>query len=60
MTKLAERASEGVYLGQSEDKSAYIVCAKASGKMLVTLHVMFVEGSFPGIGARRGEPELNS
>ena len=27
--------------------------------MLVTPHVMFVEGSFPGIGARRGEPEVN-
>ncbi len=28
--------------------------------MLVTPHVMFVEESFPGIGARRGEPEVNS
>ena len=28
--------------------------------MLVTPHVMFVEGSFPGIGARRGEPEVNA
>ncbi len=59
MTKLAERASEGVYLGRSEEKSAYIVQVKASGKMLVTPHVMFVEESFPGIGARRGEPEVN-
>ncbi len=25
VTKLAERASEGVYFGRSEDKSAYIV-----------------------------------
>ena len=28
--------------------------------MLVTPHVMFVEESFPGIGARRGEPEVNA
>ena len=28
--------------------------------MLVTPHVMFVEESFPGIGARRGEPEVDS
>ena len=60
VTKLAERASEGVYLGRSEDKSAYIVRVKASSKMLVTPHVMFVEGSFPGIGALRGEPEVNA
>ncbi len=51
VTKLAERASERVYLGRSEDKSAYIVRVKASGKMLVTPHVIFVEESFPGIGA---------
>ena len=60
VTKLAERASEGVYLGCSEEKSAYIVHVKASGKMLITPHVIFVEGSFPGIGARRGEPKVNS
>ena len=28
--------------------------------MLVTPHVMFVEESFPGIGARRDEPEVNA
>jgi hypothetical protein len=28
--------------------------------MLVTPHVMFVKESFPGISARRGEPEVNS
>ena len=60
VTKFTEHASEGIYLGRSEDKSAYIVRVNASGKMLVTPHVMFVEGSFPGIGARRGEPEVNS
>ena len=60
VTKLAERAAEGVYLGRTEDKSAYIVRVKASVKMFVALHVMFVEESFPGIGARRGEPEVNS
>ncbi len=60
VTKLAERASEGVYFGRSEDKSAYIVRVKASSKMLVTPHVMFVEEFFPGIGARRGEPEVNA
>ena len=60
MTKLSERASERIYLGRSEDKSAYIVRVKESGKILVTAHVMFVEGSFPGIGACRDEPEVNS
>ena len=60
VTKLAERASGGIYLGRSEDKSAYIVRVKASGKMLVIPHMMFVEESFPGIGARCGEPEVNS
>ncbi len=60
VTKLAERASEGIYLRRSEDKNAYIDRVKASGKMLVTPRVMFVEGFFPGIGARRGEPEVNS
>ena len=28
--------------------------------MLVTPHVMFAECSFPGIGASRGEPKVNS
>ena len=27
--------------------------------MLVTLHVMFVKEYFPGIGARRSEPEVD-
>jgi len=58
VTKMAERAIRGIYIGRASDQSAYLVQDVATGKIISTPHVRFVEEHFPGIGALRGEQQL--
>jgi len=60
VTKLAERASPGVYLGRTPGYAAYVVRITNGGKLVTTPHAVFVKKAFPGIDARRGEPNIGA